>query len=273
MLMNEEFLKKLRSAFDLNIYEVKIWTALLSKGVASAGELSDISDVPRSRSYDVLESLEKKGFVIMKLGKPIKYIAVKPEEILKRVKNSIKGYADNKVKVLEKVRDETVFKELELLYKQGIEHIDISTISGAIKGRKNIYDHLETMLSNATKTVNILTSPTDFVRKAENFRSLFKKLKDKGVKIKIATKVTNENKKLIKDISEFAEIKNANGLSSRFCVIDSKDVMFMILDDKDVHENYDTGIWVNTPFFASALDNLFIQNWPKLESAEKLIKE
>ena len=129
------------------------------------------------------------------------------------------------------------------------------------------------MLSNAAKTVNILTSPTDFVRKAENFRNIFKKLKDKGVKIKIATKVTNENKKLIKDISEFAEIRNANGLSSRFCVIDSKDVMFMILDDKDVHENYDTGIWVNTPFFASALDNLFIQNWPKLESAEKLIKE
>ncbi|MEK6816001.1 MAG: helix-turn-helix domain-containing protein, partial [Nanoarchaeota archaeon] len=81
MIVQESFLKKLRSAFDLNIYEVKIWTALLSRGVASAGELADISGVPRSRSYDVLESLEKKGFVIMKLGKPIKYLAVKPEEV------------------------------------------------------------------------------------------------------------------------------------------------------------------------------------------------
>jgi len=57
--VNEEFLKKLRSSFDLNIYEVKVWTALLSRGVAAAGELADISGVPRSRSYDVLESLEK----------------------------------------------------------------------------------------------------------------------------------------------------------------------------------------------------------------------
>ena len=84
MIVNEEFLKKLRSSFDLNIYEVKVWTALLSRGVAAAGELADISGVPRSRSYDVLENLEKKGFIVMKLGKPIKYIAVKPEEILKR---------------------------------------------------------------------------------------------------------------------------------------------------------------------------------------------
>ncbi|HLD02971.1 MAG TPA: helix-turn-helix domain-containing protein, partial [Candidatus Nanoarchaeia archaeon] len=49
MIVKEDFLKKLRAAFDLNIYEVKIWTALLSKGVSSAGELSDISNVPRSR--------------------------------------------------------------------------------------------------------------------------------------------------------------------------------------------------------------------------------
>ena len=45
MIVQEEFLKKLRSAFELNIYEVKIWTALLSRGLATAGELSDISNV------------------------------------------------------------------------------------------------------------------------------------------------------------------------------------------------------------------------------------
>ena len=67
MIVKEDFLKKLKGSFDLNIYEVKIWTALLSKGVSSAGELSDISEVPRSRSYDILESLEKKGFVVMSL--------------------------------------------------------------------------------------------------------------------------------------------------------------------------------------------------------------
>ena len=92
MIVKEDFLKKLRSSFDLNEYEVKIWTALLSRGISSAGELSEISNVPRSRSYDVLETLEKKGFVMMKLGKPIKYMAIKPEEVVKRVKTGIVNF-------------------------------------------------------------------------------------------------------------------------------------------------------------------------------------
>ena len=76
MIMKEDVLSDLRRYFDLNLYEVRLWSALLSRGVSTAGELSDIANVPRSRSYDVLESLEKKGFVVMKTGKPIKYIAI-----------------------------------------------------------------------------------------------------------------------------------------------------------------------------------------------------
>ena len=90
MIIKDELLAKLRRYFCLNLYEVKIWTALLSRGVSTAGELSDIADVPRSRNYDVLESLEKKGFVINKLGKPIKYMAIPPKEVVERVKKNLK---------------------------------------------------------------------------------------------------------------------------------------------------------------------------------------
>ena len=56
MIVQKEFLSKLKD-FGLNTYESKLWTALLSRGVSTAGELSDIANVPRSRSYDVLENL------------------------------------------------------------------------------------------------------------------------------------------------------------------------------------------------------------------------
>jgi len=59
MIVQKSLLLKLKE-FGLNIYESKLWTALLSMGVATAGELSDVANVPRSRTYDVLESLEKK---------------------------------------------------------------------------------------------------------------------------------------------------------------------------------------------------------------------
>src|SRR5512137_2589612 len=124
MIVKDEFLSKLRRYFGLNLYEVKIWSALLSRGVATAGELSDIANVPRSRSYDVLESLEKKGFVIMKVGKPIKYLAVPPAEAIERVKKRIKVQADEDEKLLEELKNSETLKELTLLHNQGIETQD-----------------------------------------------------------------------------------------------------------------------------------------------------
>jgi sugar-specific transcriptional regulator TrmB len=88
LIVQKDFLNKIRD-FGINSYEAKLWVALLSRGVSTAGELSDIANVPRSRTYDVLESLEKKGFIIMKIGKPIKYVAVPPEEVIERVKKKI----------------------------------------------------------------------------------------------------------------------------------------------------------------------------------------
>src|SRR3990170_2733532 len=143
MIIKEEFLSKLRTYFSLSLYEVKIWTALLSRGVSTAGELSDIANVPRSRSYDVLESLEKKGFVIMKLGKPIKYIAVPPSEVVERVKKNMRFNADEKIKRLETLKDSDTLKELEMLHTQGVELVEPSELSGAIKGRHNLYNHLD----------------------------------------------------------------------------------------------------------------------------------
>src|SRR3989344_1815706 len=157
MIVKDEFLSKLRRFFGLNLYEVRIWTALLSRGVSTAGELSDIGNVPRSRAYDVLESLEKKGFVIMKLGKPIKYIAVKPEEVVERVKKFVREESNEKVSRLDNLKGTDVLKELQLLHKQGIEFIEPTDLSGAIRGRHNLYTHLELMVRNAQKSVTIMT--------------------------------------------------------------------------------------------------------------------
>src|SRR5512135_3214124 len=108
MIVKEEFLSRLRKIFDLNLYEVRVWTALLSRGISTAGELSSISDVPRSRTYDILESLEKKGIIVMKLGKPIKFIALKPEEVIERVKKNLMVEIKEKSKRLEQLKDDDV---------------------------------------------------------------------------------------------------------------------------------------------------------------------
>jgi HTH-type transcriptional regulator, sugar sensing transcriptional regulator len=260
MIVKEEFLSKLRRYFSLNLYEVKIWAALLSRGVSTAGELSDIADVPRSRSYDVLESLEKKGFVIVKLGKPIKYIAVAPSEVLERVKKNVKQGADSQIKRLEELKGTDVIGELNTLHTQGVELVEPSDLSGSLKGRHNLYNHLELTIRNADETVNLMTTTQGFIRKAEALKPIFEKLKKRGVKIRVAAPLTKDCAAAIKELSSVAEVRNTDA-KARFCVVDGKDLVFMILDDQEVHPTYDVGIWVNTPFFASALNGLFESAW------------
>lgn len=265
MIVKEEFLTKLRRYFSLNLYEVKVWAALLSRGVSTAGELSDIANVPRSRSYDVLESLEKKGFVIMKIGKPIKYIAVPPAEVVERVKKNMKEEADVKVKRLDDLKGTEVLEELNTLHSQGVELVEPSDLSGSLRGRHNLYNHLELTIRNAEETVTLVTTTQGFLRKMEGLKGTFAQLKKRGVKVRIAAPMTKECEEVAKEISKYAEVKDSH-VKSRFCVVDGKELVFMILDDEEVHPTYDLGIWINTPFFAGALEELFELAWKVMKT-------
>ncbi len=271
MILKEEFLSQLRRYFGLNLYEVKIWTALLSRGVSTAGELSDIANVPRSRAYDVLESLEKKGFVISKIGKPIKYIAIPPEEVVERAKKNMKKEAEERIKALEKLKETPLLEELKALHSQGIEVIDPTELSGHLKGRYNTYNHIELVLREAEKKVSILTTSRGFIRKVEGFKHVFEELKKRGVKIRIAAPLTKEGEKLAKELEGIAEVRSTN-IKGRFVVIDGREVVFMLMDDEEVNPAYDVAIWVNTKLFATALENLFDLAWKEMKPVLKVKK-
>jgi len=261
MIVEQNFLEKLKD-FGINSYEAKIWTALLSRGVANAGELSDISNVPRSRAYDVLESLEKKGFIIMKLGKPIKYVAVSPEEVLSRVKKKIENDKDSQIKMVDELKESDILKELTLLHTQGIEKTDPSELSGSLKGREISYNQMSSMLSTAKESVSILTSAEGLIRKADSLKRALKKAKENGVKVKILAQINKKNEKVVKQLKDFAEVKHTD-LKGRFMIADRKEIVFMLMDDISVHPNYDVGVWVKTPVFAEALQTMFDINWGK----------
>ncbi len=264
MIVKEEFLSRLRKIFDLNLYEVKVWTALLSRGVSTAGELSNISDVPRSRTYDILESLEKKGFIVMKLGKPIKFVALKPAEVVERVKKNLITEAHKKSKRLEQLKKDDVLSELSNLFTQGVKYIDPSDLSGSLRGRQNLYNHLDMMIRDAEKNVILVTTEEGLNRKLEALKPTFEKAKKRGVKIKIAAPITENNKKVAKELSKVAEVKNSD-MKARFTVVDSQQLMFMLLDDEKVHPNYDVGVWIHTDFFAQALENMFQHSWKNMQ--------
>ncbi len=254
MLIQKDFLNKLKD-FGLNTYESKLWTALLSRGVSTAGELSDIANVPRSRCYDVLESLEKKGFIIMKVGKPIKYIAVPPSEVIDRVKKKIKQESEEQVNILKELEKSKILTELNILHDQGVELVEPTDLTGSLRGRDNLYNHLNMIFKNAKKSIKIVTTSSGLKRKKQHFQKVLKKASNNGINIKIISSVDD------KDLNQIAEIKKINDINARFVIVDDKELVFMLLHDNDVHESYDTGIWVNSKFFAQTLSQMFDNSW------------
>lgn len=269
MIVKEEFLSRLRKIFDLNLYEVKVWTALLSRGVSTAGELSDISGVPRSRTYDILESLEKKSFIVMKLGKPIKFVALKPVEVIERVKRNVSRKAQDMSKRLDELKGSDVLSELGTLFTTGVKYIDPTDLSGAIRGRNNIYNHLDMMIRGATKTLLVATTVDGLNRKFDTLKIAFEKAKRKGVNIRIAAPITSKNYKVAKDLSKVAEVRSGK-VAARFTLLDDKEALFMVLNDEEVHPTYDVGIWINSPFFTGALGQIFNATWKSMTPFDKV---
>jgi len=265
MIVKEEFLSKLRRYFGLNLYEVKVWTALLSRGVSTAGELSDIANVPRSRSYDVLESLEKKGFIVMKLGKPIKYIAVPPEEVIERVKKNVLEEAKTSAKLLEELKASEVLSELNVLHKQGVDIVKPTEVSGYIRSRRNIHNHISALIKTAKENLVFATTEEAFLEKYKEIKPLIEKAKSRGVNVRVALNLsTSKAKGYAKELAKVVDVRQ-NKHSARFTLADNKQLLFMVLNHEDVNPGFDMGIWVQAPYFADYFSKMFDSEWQRMK--------
>ncbi len=262
MIVQKDFITKLKE-FGLNSYEAKLWVALLSRGMSSAGELSEISNVPRSRTYDVLESLEKKGFIVVKIGKPIKYIAVSPTEVVERVKKRVQNEADRKSKHLEDLKTTSTLKELDSLYSQGVEKLDITDMTAAFRGRKRLYEGLSTIIKKAKKDVIIATNSRGVLRKLSSLKSDIKNLDKKGIDVKILTNKDDKKIKKILSNKDFSHLKIKHSDNEfRFVIVDDQHLVFMITDDS-THSDYDSGVWVNSEYFVKQFKKFVDNEWTK----------
>jgi len=255
MIINPQLVRQVKEYFNLNIYETKVWLALLGRGVASAGEIAELSGVPRSRTYDVLESLEKAGFAVMKLGKPVKYIAIKPNMIIEKLKTNTLKNADEKIKVLAKLKETKEYSELEQLYTVGIEPVKHEDISGALKGKSTIYNHIKEILENAEKEVIICTSVNELMAKSRFYSQVFDRLNKENIKMKIA--LSGEEKEIKKINTKFKIKAKKLDIDARFYTADNDQVLFII--SKGNMPDEEMAIWLNTPFFTSALGFMFEQ--------------
>ena len=127
-----------------NTYEAKVYLALLKKYPATGYEVSQIADVPQSRAYDTLKSLEKEKVVVATNTKPVTYTPIKPSELTKRYKRKINSTIDFLDKNLPNVKED---------YTEPIL---------SITGGANIREKIIEIIKNAKREIYIEIWSQDF---------------------------------------------------------------------------------------------------------------
>jgi len=265
VLVSERVMDALKG-IGLNLYERKLWVALLSRGVSTAGELADLAKVPRSRAYDVLQSLAEKGFVVVQSGRPLRYVAIPPKEALENAKRRILQRAEEMARKIDEMKESDIMKELEGVFERGINYVNPGDLTGAIKGRHLLYTQLENLFRNAKKYISLF-APSEILRELHDLHGdLLRALAKKGVSIRILTD-KNVDKELANRLKETGEVKKVeiDKELPRFCLVDGKHVVLALTDHK-THPTQDSAIWAQSEHAAAMFEHVFENLWSSAKS-------
>lgn len=129
----------------LNKYEAEAYYTLLTQGPLTGYELGKRSQVPLSRSYDVLERLNQKGLALAQPGDPARYKALEPELFLGQVRSTMEYTLNTLAGSLIAATQTTASGEFWV-----------------IRGRQHILARVKTLCLTATQSLQLVLPTTYF---------------------------------------------------------------------------------------------------------------
>src|SRR6056297_1366962 len=87
-------MEKVGDRFDLGEYEIDAYITVLEHGDLTASQIADRTDIPQPRVYDTVRSLSDRGLVELRESRPMKIIAVDPDDAFADVTSSLDEMID-----------------------------------------------------------------------------------------------------------------------------------------------------------------------------------
>ena len=172
-------IEKLLEELGLSSYQAKVLTALIQCGESKASDVSQLSGVPRAKVYSVLDQLVDMGLVDKKPGRPIKYKAKAPEEIVERLRYNIEMEYKKRLRRIEEIGSDLI-RILRELYKP--LETESRELIKVIKVGEPSERETRLMFSEAKREINIISKVFEYYPKVKN--ELISAV-DRGVNVKI----------------------------------------------------------------------------------------
>lgn len=100
MTASEDRAVSLLGELGFQEYEAKCLVALLKRSEGTAAAISETADIPRSRVYDVADSLADRNLVEVQEGDPRRYRALRVEAVLEHIERGYRDRLDELAEVL-----------------------------------------------------------------------------------------------------------------------------------------------------------------------------
>jgi len=238
--------KKALEKIGLTSYEIKTFSSLLKSGEQTASDLSQKSGVPYSKIYEVLGTLEDKGWIGSDESRPTKYFAKSPATGLETTKQKMESNFSKNQNI--------VLSELIPMYEKSgtSEKPDIWVVTGAFNIGAKILDMVESC--RAEILIAIPEAGQEIVRQA---LPKLRALHDKGIKITILTS-DKMDKESLKAISRVSNVKVKKGLFGGGIISDKRYVVILLGPDVGESTQTDTvAIWADHTGLASFAKEYF----------------
>ena len=245
--------------FGLSYNQAKVYVFLSKNGPKSAAEIAKALKLPRTETYHLVNSLQHKGIVVSKFGKPIQFDALSLDKSILVLVNNERS----RINELEEQKKElvTLWKTIPTAYSDDLE-MDESRFQ-ILKGKNSITVKFNNMIEKCDKEILILGTEEDLLKFYHtDFITNLKKLK-KNLKIltTCSSKTSYVFGKLSKEkIKKFYDLP---GEGMFFVLKDRLEVVFMI-------KNSDVlmAVWTDSKPFVDSFSLLFNLIWNKSSHIE-----
>jgi sugar-specific transcriptional regulator TrmB len=166
-------LVELLKRIGLTEYEAKAYTSLLSNNINSATKLAQKSGVPRTRIYEVLESLAGKGWVKIYSGIPLLFKYVSPREVLNEKKKEYEQLIESVHKIckqeVEKVKEKFVVTNHDIGFEALRQEIEKAKTISISNGTSKFFARIKDSIRPDAQ-VRIVLFPGEKVRQDERIK-------------------------------------------------------------------------------------------------------
>src|SRR2546427_9573065 len=138
VLAADEFSVQSLMKLGLTEYEARIYVVLVKMGPRNASEISFLGKVPRPKTYGAIRGLESKGLLRIVPGKPERYMAVSPNDVLVPLVDKLNKETTECVNVVENLA--MAFESSKYVYtEKPYERYDL----WSVRGREKVYKRVE----------------------------------------------------------------------------------------------------------------------------------